>query len=115
MELIGLLSAYDIGAITAVLMFTSLIKTYFNIKPRLIPLIPVVLGAILGFLKFFVDASFGTMVWYQIIAALFMSVLVYAGASMLVYSLYKKTFMQNKTPITDAIKKIPSAVKKIVG
>ena len=106
MDLIGLLGAYDVGAIIAILMFASLIKTYFNIKKRLIPLIPVALGAVAGFAKFFVDASFKEMTLYNIAAALFMSVVVYAGIAMLVYTLYKKTFMQNKPVVTDAIKKI---------
>lgn len=106
MDLIGLLGAYDVGAIVAILMFTSLIKTYINIKKRFVPLVPVALGAIFGFAKFFVDASFGSLTWYNIISALFMSIVVYAGIAMLVYSVYKKTFMNNKPVVTDAIKKI---------
>lgn len=113
MDLIGLLGAYDVGAIIAILMFTSLIKTYINITKRFIPLIPVVLGATAGFLKFFIDASFGTMTWYNAISALFMSVLVYSGIAMLVFQLYKRTFMNNKSVVTDVLKKIPEQVKKL--
>ena len=113
MELIGLLGAYDVGAIIAILMFTSLIKTYINIKERFVPLIPVALGALAGFIKFFADASFGLMTWYNGIAALFMSILIYSGIAMLAFKLYKTTFMNDKPVVTDALKKIP-IVKKIL-
>jgi hypothetical protein len=106
MDLIGLLGAYDVGAIIAILMFTSLIKTYINITERFVPLIPVVLGAIAGLLKFFIDTSFGTMTWYNIIAALLMSILVYSGIAMLVFKVYKTTLMKDKPVVTDAIKKM---------
>jgi hypothetical protein len=106
MEIISLLANYDTGAIIAILAFTSIIKTYFSVPERLVPLIPVGLGAIAGMLKFFSGVDFGEIAWYNAVADVMMNTIVYAGIASILFKVYRTTIMKNKPVITDAIKKL---------
>ena len=92
MDFIALFKEYglDVGSIAAIIMLTGVIKTYFNFKPRMVPLIPVVLGFVFGFLVF-ITSDLSIYKWYQIVGFIFKNALIYAGAASLLFKIYRTT------------------------
>ena len=93
MELLEFIGVEDAGAIIAIITLTGVIKKYFNIKERAVPLIPLVLGLFAGILTFFAKTNLSEFTWYQIIAQVILTGLIYTGVAGTGFKLWKTSIM----------------------
>lgn len=89
----GFEATVDVPAIIAILGLTSVVKMYFPVDKKYIPLIPLALGFAAGIFKGFLGEGLVDLAWYAAIGSVLWTGLLYAGAASTIWKL-KKNLLQ---------------------